>query len=160
MFLHDCPIEAVLELPTPASHHHGLLVWRTGFESCSFLCQGNVAPFCLRHRCLRAQAGVNTLQGIPLSAPRAYLQCRSPAPGLNRSLFDYLFSVSRSYGGCKRCCRRCSSRCRISERQVLGGQRESPSDHLRPGKSCGCLEKVSCCLETCGQELHPHPLIY
>lgn len=26
MFLQDCPTEALLGLPTPASHHHGLLV--------------------------------------------------------------------------------------------------------------------------------------
>lgn len=60
-FLQDCPIEAVLGLPTPASNHHELLVWRTGCESCGFLCQGNVAPYHHRFRSFCAQAGVNTL---------------------------------------------------------------------------------------------------
>ncbi|KAM4649271.1 septin-5 isoform 1-T1 [Amazona ochrocephala] len=75
-FLPDFPIEAVLELPTLASHHHGLLLWRTGCESCGFLCQGNMVPFHPRYRCLCAQAEVNTTQGIPFSAPRDCAQCR------------------------------------------------------------------------------------
>uniref|UniRef100_A0A8C3IZN3 Septin-type G domain-containing protein n=1 Tax=Calidris pygmaea TaxID=425635 RepID=A0A8C3IZN3_9CHAR len=50
-FLQDCPIEAVLGLPTPTSYHCGLLVSGTGCEGCGFLCQGIVAPFHPRHSC-------------------------------------------------------------------------------------------------------------
>lgn len=148
--LQDCLTEVVLGLSTAAFLHHRLLVCRAAFKK---LCPS------LREMWLHT-----TPIGMPLCSGRisegSLGQLHGTAPLHITSPFDYLFFVSCSYGGCKRCCRRCSSRCRISERQVLGGQRESPRDHLRPGKSCGRFKKVSRCTETCGQELHPHPLIY